>query len=47
MAFSRHEQLLSSIDLLKDLEVTALAGKPFETPPDAGRCVKFSLLAAC
>ena len=45
MAFSRHEQLLSNIDLLKVLEVTALAGKPLVTLP--GRRVEFSLLTAC
>ena len=40
---------MSNIDLLKDFEVTALAGKPLVTLPVAGaRRVKFSLLlAAC
>lgn len=47
MAFSRHEQFFSNIDLLKALEVTELTEKPFETPAVAEpRRVEFSLLAA-
>ena len=47
MAFSRHEQLLSNMDLLKLLELTALAGKLFVTLAVVERRVKFSRLTVC